>query len=107
MIMHFVKLKLLVRDSKLQAKHALAEVFRLTQHDCVAFIGPASSAPTVRVADFLSIPAIDRALIGYSATSPQLSAPSFNNFVRTPPSEDILAKTMATLMAGSHVDFVV
>ena len=100
MFMHFLKLRLLVRDSKLQAKQALAEAFQLTQHDCVAFIGPASSAPTVRVAEFLSIPPIDRALIGYSATSPQLSDPGFHNFLRTPPSDNIKAKIMATLMAG-------
>ena len=96
-----MKLKLLVRDSKLQEKQALTEAFQLTQHGCVAFIGPASSGPTAVVSDFLSISPLDRALVGYSATSPQLS--DFANFLRTPPSDDVQATLMATLMKGMLV----
>ena len=95
-----VKLKLLVRDSKGQAHQTLEQVFLLANRGCVGFIGPGSSAPTIEASNWLSIPSIDRALISYSATSPKLSGPRFKNFLRTPPSDVVPAKMMATLMKG-------
>ena len=98
-----MKLKLLVGDSKRQAKQTLAEVLRLAKHNCVGFIGAASSGPTIDASNLLSAPALDRAIISYSATSSQLSKASFANFVRTPPSDVFQSKMMATLMKGLFV----
>ena len=97
-----LKLKLLVRDSKLQVKQAKAEVLklRLAKRDCVGFIGPASSGPATEVSDLLSLGPIDRAVISYSVTSPILSESRFSNFLRTPPTDDVQAKLMAKLMKG-------
>lgn len=74
--------------------------YGLSQSHCVGFIGPYTSGSTMDVSKLLSIPSIDRALMGYSATSSQLSDSSFSNFLRTIPSDDVLAKLMANLMAG-------
>ena len=94
------KLELLVEDSKNQAKHALDGALNLVQHDCVSFIGAWASGPTMKVSTFLSIPSINRAIIGPSQTSPQLSESRFSNFLRTPPSDDVAANHMAELMKG-------
>ena len=99
-----MKLKLLVGDSKRQAKQAEAEALRLgIKHGCIGFIGAASSGPTIDVSTWLSIPAIDRAIISYSATSARLSEPSFTNFVRTSLSDVAQLKVIATLMKGLFV----
>ena len=98
-----MKLKLLVGDSKRQAKQAEAEALRLNKHGCIGFIGAASSGPTMEVATLLSAPAIDRAIISYSATSSRLSEPSFTNFVRTSLSDVAQSKMIATLMKGLFV----
>ena len=108
--LNILQLKMLVRDSKRQAKKATESAFRLTQSGCVgpgdkipplvAVIGPASSGPTMAASNTLSIPSIDRTVIGYSATSADLSGPSFSNFLRTPPSDAVQAQMMATLMKG-------
>ena len=95
-----VKLELLVGDTKLQVRQAQAEVLRLAERDCVGFIGPASSGTAKGVADWLSLPPINRAVISYSATSTQLSEPRFSNFLRTVPTNDVQAKMMAKLMRG-------
>ena len=96
----FLKLKLLVRDSKRQAKQAIESAFRLTQRGSVGIIGPASSGPAMSASTTLAIPSLDRAMISYSATSADLSGPSFSNFLRTAPSDDVQAKLMAILMKG-------
>ena len=96
----FVKIGLLVRDTKLQPKVAMSEVYRQVQRGSVALIGPVSSGPTMEVSRWLSIPSIDRALIGYSATSPKLSDADFSNFLRTPLSDDLPAEVMAKLIKG-------
>ena len=109
--LNILQLKMLVRDSKRQAKQAIESAFRLTQRGCVGagdikeyplvgVIGPASSGPTMAASTTLSIPSIDRTVIGYSATSADLSGPSFSNFLRTPPSDAVQAQMMATLMKG-------
>ena len=93
-----VQLRLLVRDSKVQPSHAVGEAFDLAKHDCVGFIGPASSGSTELVSRFLALEAIDRAVISYSATSAELSESRFSNFLRTPPTDDYQAKLMAKLI---------
>ena len=98
-----VKLKLLVRDSKLQVKQAKAEVLRLAKRDCVGFIGPASFGPATEVSNLLALGPIDRAVISYSATSSTLSGSRFSNFLRTPPTDDLQANLMAKLMKGMLV----
>ena len=98
-----MKLKLLVGDSKRQAQQAVAEALRLAKHDSIGFIGAALSGPTIEVSNLLLAPAIDRAIISYSATSSRLSEPSFTNFVRTPPSDVAKSKMIATLMKGLFV----
>ena len=98
----FVQLELLVRDTKGQKKQAMTEAFLLNrQENCVGYIGPAFSGPAIEVSNFLSLDPINRAMISYVATSPQLSDAQFSNFLRTPPSDVIHAKLMATLMKGS------
>ena len=99
-----VQLKLLVRDSKKDSSQALAQVYDLVLvHNCVAIIGPASSTPTKEVSRWLSkMPEQEkRLMIGYSATSTELSGTEFANFIRTPPADDVVAKQMASFMAGS------
>ena len=108
--LNILQLKMLVRDSKRQAKQVIESAFRLTQRGCVGagdkitplvgVIGPASSGPTIATSNTFSIPSIDRTVIGYSATSADLSGPSFSNFLRTPPSDAVQAQMMATLMKG-------
>ena len=99
-----MQLKLLVRDSKKDSSQALAQVYDLVPvHNCVAIIGPASSSPTKEVSMWLSkMPEQEkRLMIGYSATSTELSGAKFANFIRTPPADDAVAKQMASFMAGS------
>ena len=96
-----MKLKLLIRDSKREEQVAMGEAFKLVQDGCVALIGPGSSGPTKAVSSLMSkIPPINRAIVGYSATSPELSGDSYSNFLRTPPADDEQAKMMAILMRG-------
>lgn len=103
-----MQLKLLVGDSKRDAKEAMAEAYHLAQRGCVGLIGPAQSGAAKEVATLLQkIPGIDRTMIGYSSTSPDLSAPHFSNVLRTPPSDDVIAKTMTTLMTGMLVSWAV
>ena len=81
----------------------MPEAHRLVQRGSVALIGPAASGPTMEVSKSFTISSTDRALIGYAATSSELSERSFLNFLRTPPSDDVPAKLMATLMKGPLV----
>ena len=96
----FMKLELLIGDTKGQKNDVMAEAFRHVQHGSVVLIGPQTSAHAISVSRWLSLPSIDRALIGHSATSTKLSEPEFSNFVRTIPSDDIPAQAMAKLMKG-------
>ena len=79
------QLELLVRDTKLQAERAEDEASELTQVGCAGYIGPWDSGSSIEVAKLLSAQSINRAMIGYSAGSPQLSKPRFSNYVRTNP----------------------
>ena len=102
----FVKLELVIGDSKRQERNAMAKAYRHHDRGSVALIGPASSGPTQAVARWLSMPEVKphRLLIGYSATSAELRKKEFSNFLRTPPADDIQAESMATLMKGLLVD---
>lgn len=76
----------------------------IREQNCVAIIGPATSDVTKEVSIYLSkSPEYNRAVIGYSATSAELSGPDFANFVRTPPTDNFAAQKMASLMAGPLV----
>ena len=97
-----MKIELLIGDSKGNAQSAMTETYRHVQHGSIGFIGPASSGPTLEVSRWLSIPSIDQAVIGYSATSSELSG-SRSNFVRTVPTDDAAAKAMAKFMTGVFV----
>ena len=77
----------------------MAETYRHVQHGSIGLIGPASSGPTMEVSRWLSIPSIDRAVIGFSASSSELSG-SRSNFVRTVPTDDAAANAMAKFMTG-------
>ena len=105
-IVCFMKLELLIGDSKRQERSAMTEAYRHHNSHSVALIGPASSGPTQAVSRWLSLPAIkpQRALIGYSATSSELSTSEFSNFLRTSPSDDIQAQAMLQLMQGLSTD---
>ena len=98
-----MKIELLIGDSKRNGQSAMAEAFRQIQSGSIGFIGPSSSGPTMEVCSWLSIPSIDRAVIGYSATSSELSGSAFSNFVRTVPTDDIPTKVMAELMKGRFI----
>ena len=97
-----MQLKLVVRDTKAEPVHALAQMYDLVANDCVAFIGPATSQTTKDVSTWLTkIPTENRAVIGYSATSGELGGEEYaKNFVRTPPADNAVATKMALLMAG-------
>ena len=95
-----VKLKLLVRDTKLQTEYALQEVDNLARHDCVGYIGAWNSGTTIEVSELLSIPSIDRAITAYSASSPRLSEPDFSNVLRTKLSDEVGTKLISKLMRG-------
>ena len=98
-----MKLKLLVRDTKLQTEYALQEVDNLARHNCVGYIGAWKSDTTIEVSELLSIPSIDRTITAYSASSPRLSEPAFSNVLRTKESDEIQAKLMAKLMSGLYL----
>ena len=102
-----VKLKLLVRDTKIQTKHALDEVHKLAKRGCVGYIGAWTSGLTMEVSKLLSIPSIDRAMIAYSAESPELNDPSFSNILRTKPSFEVAANMFAKLMKSQLVGCLV
>ena len=97
-----VQLKLLVRDSKLQIDPAIEAVGQLLlgPERCVGFITAEASGPTKAMCPILKEKNVDRAMISCYATSTQLSKPSFSNLLRTPPSDDVPAMMMATLMKG-------
>ena len=95
-----VQLELLIGDIKGQENHAMAQAFRHVQRDSVALIGPKTSSQTISISRWLSLPSIDRALIGHSATSTKLSEPEFSNFVRTISSDAMPAQAMAKLIKG-------
>ena len=78
----------------------MTEMFRHVERGSVALIGPETSSQTIAVSKWLSLPSIDRALIGHIATSTKLSEQEFSNFVRTIPSDDIPAQAMVKLMKG-------
>ena len=100
----FLQLELLIGDIKGREKNAMEEVNRYVEHGSVALIGPETSSQTIAVSRGLSLPSVDRALIGHSATSTKLSEPEFSNFVRTIPSDATPAQAMAKLMRGLLVD---
>ena len=96
-----MKIELVVGDTNAQEKNAMAAAFRHVQLGSVAFIGPGTSGRTIPVSRWLSLPSIDRTIIGFAATSSQLSKKEeFSNFVRTIPNDDTLATLMAELMNG-------
>ena len=97
-----VKLKLLVRDTRVQTKYALEETYNLAKHNCVGYIGAWNSGTTIEVSNLLSIPSIDRAIIAYSASSPRLSEPDFSNVLRTKESDVVPTKLIAKLMTGMY-----
>ena len=99
----FLKIRLFIGDTNAHGKSLMAAAFQHIQRGSVAMLGPETSSNTVPVSRWLSVPSIDRAIIGYKATSPQLSESEFFNFVRTPPSDNISAKLMAKLMRGVFV----
>ena len=104
----FVKLELVIGDSKRLERNAMAEAYRHHTGGSVALIGPASSGPTQAVSRWLSLPAVKphRLLMGYSATSVELRKPEFSNFLRTPPGDDIQVVSMTKLMQGLLVDVI-
>ena len=81
----------------------MAETFRHVQQGSIGFIGPAFSSSTIQVSRVLSIPSIDRAVIGYSATSSELSDSAFSNFVRAVPTDDVPTIVVAELMKGRFI----
>ena len=94
-----VQLELLIGHDKLEQNQATAEAFRLIQSGSVAIIGPASSGSSLAVASLLSsIPELNRAVMGYWATSPKLT--EFLNYARTPPTDNEVVKYMAQIMRG-------
>lgn len=93
---------MLAKDSKQEEIAAISQVYTLAEYDCVAYIGPYASTPTKQVSIFTSIPLIDRAVIGFSATSTELSKPRFSNFLRTYPADDVTAKMMTSLMLDGN-----
>ena len=97
---HSLQLELLPRDDKYQVEQTLEEILKLWKSDCIGFIGPTSSGPTIAAATWLSIPSTNRAIVGYSATSPELSHSQFSHLVRTVPADDVPAKLAAKLMKG-------
>ena len=96
-----VKLELLVSDIKIQTKYALGEAYKLVKRNCVGFIGTWTSGTTIEVSKLLSIPLIDRAIISYAASSPQMSEPDFSNVLRTKESDEVVTTLMAKMMRGS------
>ena len=93
-----LQLELLVRDSKSQVKHAENEASKLVKFGCVGYTGAWASGPSIALAKLLSVESINRAIMGYSAASPQLSKDDFSNYVRTSPST--AAKLLVKLMKG-------
>ena len=104
--LNFLQLELLIGDIKGQEKNAKEDMFRYVERGSVALIGPETSSQTIAVSRLLSLPSVDRALIGHSATSTKLSDSEFSKFVRTIPSDDIAAQGMAKLMKGLLVDLL-
>lgn len=109
------KVELFVRDSKRDAPASILATFKVASQSygqvsapvCGVYnpaldgvhgvIGPASSGPSIDVQTILTD--LDVAQIGYSATSADLSNnDAYPFFVRTPPPDDIQAKTMAILI---------
>ena len=84
----------------------MEEILKLVKSDCIGFIGPTSSGPTIAAATLLSLPSMDRAIVGYSASSPDLSHPQFSHFLRTVPADDVAAELTAKLMKGLSFFFI-
>ena len=101
-----MKIELLIGDSKGNGRIAMAEAFRHIQRGSISIIGPHSSGPTKEVSRWLSIESINRAVIGFSATSSELSEPAYSNFARTVPTDDAAAKAMAKFMTGVFVSYL-
>ena len=99
-----VKLKLLVGDTKRQKVQGMVEAVRLGLLGSIALVGPLSSGVSAEVSKWLSsIPGTDRTIISYTATSRQLSEPSFPNFLRTRPTSDTRTKMVVQLIKGLSV----
>ena len=98
-----MKIELLIGDSKGNGQIAMEEAFRHIQRGSISLIGPYSSGSTKEVSRWLSIPSINRAVIGYSATSSELSESAFSNFVRTVPTDDVPTRVMVELMKGRFI----
>ena len=92
------QLELLVRDSKSQVKHAENEASKLVKFGCVGYTGAWASGPSIALAKLLSVESINRAIMGYSAASPQLSKDDFSNYVRANPKVE--TKMVVKLMKG-------
>ena len=95
-----MQLEMLPRDTKLQVTPAVENASILAKRGCLGFIGAWASSPTIEVSKLLALQSIDRAIIGPSAASPQLSEAAFSNFLRAGVSEDVVARLMTRLMKG-------
>ena len=94
------QLELLVRDSKMQVEHAKDEASKLATFGCVGYIGPWASGASIEVAKFLSVQSINRAIVGYAASSPQLATDRFSNYVRTNPGVQTKVELVVKLIKG-------
>ena len=81
-------------------KHAKDEASKLANFDCVGFIGPWASDSSMEVFKLLSVPSINRGMIGYSASSPQLSTDGFSNYVRANPGVQTKVELVVELIKG-------
>ena len=98
-----MKIELLIGDSKGNGQIAMEEAFRHIQRGSISIIGPYSSGSTKEVSRWLSIPSVNSAFIGFSATSSELSEPAYSNFARTVPTDDIPIRVMVELMKGRFI----
>ena len=102
-----IQLKLLVRGSTGNPRLAMQEVLQLSPKSYVGVIIGDNSGAAIEVANLLAVPIIDRSVIGCTATSSWLSKPKYSNFVRTAPSDYVLANMMAKLIRSELVGWVI
>ena len=94
------QLELLVRDTKTEPKHAADEASELVKFGCVGYMGASNSGASIEVAKLLSVHSINRAMIGYSAGSPQLGTDRLSNYLRTNPGVQTKVNLVVKLMKG-------
>lgn len=99
LVVILAQLELLTRHGKFETDQSTAEAFRLVQSRSIGIIGPSASTPSSAVASLLSrVPELNRAMVGYGATSEKLT--DFSNLARTIPVDTVVARYMAKLMRG-------